>query len=880
MCLLLWVKQFLINYSSGVPGARPLQGGSGGFPHLFFSQFSWIVTFNKLSGKMRILYTIMAYGPQIIASEVHSELGREFRAADHQFSVLSLEDYGAGGEAGASLFAGEAGVVPLYKIGFGAGRGRRFFRKFVGRIFQYAFFLELVWGLVRFLRTHRHDFDLIHIEAAYPLGAAFALASRLSGIHLPFVVNLQGADVMSLPRYDYGYGRYRLARWLLRLTFKDCAGVRANSEQTAELARQLGAAPDKIKVIYRNISDDIFTNASATPTLYKREQQQLLRERYNLLPGPILLSYSRLHPFKGIDFLLEALPPLLKRWPDLNLLICGPSRRTPQFGDYRQYLEKIVAKLGIEKNVVFTGKVDFAQSASYLAGSDLLVVPSVIDALNKVVIEAAAVGTPSVMTNTTGIAVAAVRDGVGLSVAPTNSQALAEGLTELLGNPVRCEDMGWRGPIWAKSFSSAAIARQLLGFYRVRLTAVSGRLGYVAYPSSLTLQSANAIQTFSTCRELKQLAPDTLVLLPKLLGRPSRFKEIGATHLWRWPFNFFNNFGPLKVIPWSYFERTFFSFEVGLYLLALRLWGRGVRTIYVRDVICAYWLIHLWRPLLGVKVIYEVHDLEARNPSRAKNDSLRRWLEKVDQTVVGQSDKLVSLTGVFLDYVADQGIRHPSEHSDTSTTKVIPDAYDDKVYRSLSETERQAARQQLGLASDEFVIVYSGLTFAYRQLDKLVTAFAEFTAEHPETKARLLFLGGRPFERAALTEQAASLKLGERVQCLGPQKPPTINLYLNAASLLAIPDTVTDLTASPLKLFEYAAVGRPVMLPDLPALKEILSEHEAVYFERGQVAGMKGAIEWVYSHPAEARTKAEAACAEVAQHTYTNRAKSILEFGL
>lgn len=820
---------------------------------------------------MRILYTIMAYGPQIIASEVHSELGREFRAAGHSFAVLSLEDYGSGGEAGAAHFPGEAGVVPLYTLRFGNKSWQKFPRKLVSRLFRYAFFLELVFGLARFLRKHRREFDVIHVEAAYPLGAAWAIANRLSGSKIPFILNLQGADVMSLPAYDYGYARYRLPRLLLRYAFRKCAGVRANSEQTAELALNLGADPARVRVIYRNISDQIYPPDMVDIDENKAAQQQMLREKYNLKDGPVLIALSRLHPFKGLDFLVRAMPTLLEKWPDLNLLICGPARKTPQFGDYRVYLENIARELGVTDRVIFTGKVDFARSANYQAGADLLVVPSVVEALNKVVIEAAAVGTPAVITETTGIAFPAARDGVGLAVKAADAAALAEGITALLEDRARLGEMGRKGPEWARGFSSHEIAAKLLDFYRTVTAPVKGFV-YVAYPSSLVLKSANAIQTFTTCRELRRLSPASLVLLPRLPGKPSRFEEIGAHHLLRWPFNVFNNLKPLRVIPWSYLERTFFAFEVGLTLLFRRLTGRKTRFIYVRDVICAYWLIKWWRPLLGAKVIYEAHDLEARNPSRARNPLLRRWLEKVDQTVMGRSDKLVSLTGAFRDFVVEEGLRPAS-----SLAAVIPDAFDAEKYVPMSEAGRQSARAQLGFDPDEFLVVYSGLTFAYRSLDKLVEAFARFTRNRPDVKARLVFAGGRPFERAEVEAQAAKLGLSDRVQCVGQQPAEKVNLYLNAASLLAIPDTVTDVTASPLKLFEYAAVARPVMLPDLPALKEILPEGQAVYFPRGSVDGMLEALEYTYSQPQEAATRAQAAYKSVSQYTYTNRARSILD---
>lgn len=821
---------------------------------------------------MRILYAIMAYGPQIIASEVHSELGRHFRRQGHTFSVLSLEDYSESGEAGATPFPDEAEAVKVFTIKFKNSFGRRLLRKICQRLFHYGFFLELWWGYRQFLKRHKNDFDIIHVEAAYPLGAVAALAAGAAKI--PFVVNLQGADVMSLPKYDYGYGRFWLARRLLRFTFKRAAGVRANSEQTAKLALSYGAKPEKVRVILRNISENIYPLPGLDLAENKRQQQAMLRERYGLNSGPILIAYSRLHPFKGLDFLVRAVPLIKEKIGPLNLLICGPGRRTPQFGDYRRYLEEIADKTGAREEIVFTGKIDFAYSQDYLAGADLLVVPSIIEALNKVVMEAAAVGTPTVVTESTGIASHAQAAGVGLSVVPSSEKVLVEGIVAALAKK---EEMGQRGPEFAQRFTSARIGDELLEFYNsVRAVheppTKKTPLCYIAYPSSLTLKSANAIQTYTTCRELKRLNPKTLVLIPRLPFRPSRFADplIKARHLLRMPFNFFSNFPALKIIPWTYLERAWFSLLCGLWLLGRRVTGRGIRVIYVRDVIVTYLLLRYWRGILGAKIIYEVHDLEQRNPSRAQNKRLRGWLEKVDRVVLTKADGLVSLTQAFVDYTAENNLRPK-----TQPYAIIPDAFDAESYRPMSQVE---CREKLGLPADEFIIVYSGLTFAYRNLDKLAEAFAAFLKETPRVKASLYLVGGRPFEQTEMQQVAAKLGLENALKCVGQMAADKVNLYLNAASLLAIPDTVTDITASPLKMFEYAAVGRPVLLPDISALKEILTEDEAFYFERGNVVAMKEVIAQVYQQPQEANQRGKAASQHVAAYTYTNRARAILKF--
>jgi glycosyltransferase involved in cell wall biosynthesis len=87
--------------------------------------------------------------------------------------------------------------------------------------------------------------------------------------------------------------------------------------------------------------------------------------------------------------------------------------------------------------------------------------------------------------------------------------------------------------------------------------------------------------------------------------------------------------------------------------------------------------------------------------------------------------------------------------------------------------------------------------------------------------ARLILVGGRDAERTALAGQAQRLGIGERVTFIGTQPQDRVPLYLAAADVLVIPDTVTDVTASPLKLFEYMAMERAVVCPDLPALREI-----------------------------------------------------------
>ena len=388
------------------------------------------------------------------------------------------------------------------------------------------------------------------------------------------------------------------------------------------------------------------------------------------------------------------------------------------------------------------------------------------------------------------------------------------------------------------------------------------RIAYIAYPTSLTLRSANAIQTYTTLRELRRLAPNTLAIIPRWLREPSRFAELGAVHLPRPAIGKLSRL--YRSTLWYYAERSVFAAMAALVIAGECLRGRPVQAVYVREVLCAGWWATVWGPLLDIPVVYEAHDLESWNPSRAKERWAQPLLHLLDRAALTRSQAVVSLTDDFRQLLARMGWRDPAE------VTVIADAFDD---RQIAPGDRVAARQLLALPADAPLIVYSGMTFAYRKLDMLQQAFASLQAQFPN--ARLALVGGRPAEIEQLRAQAAALGIASAVTYTGQIDQAQIVPYLHAADLLVIPDTVTDITASPLKLFEYMAAGRAVILPDIPALREVLPPSAGYYFRRGDATALAAALAAALADPARAE-RAERGLALVAPHTYTARAERIL----
>ncbi|MBC8160430.1 MAG: glycosyltransferase family 4 protein [Roseiflexaceae bacterium] len=389
------------------------------------------------------------------------------------------------------------------------------------------------------------------------------------------------------------------------------------------------------------------------------------------------------------------------------------------------------------------------------------------------------------------------------------------------------------------------------------------RLAYIAYPTSLTLKSANAIQTYTTLRELKRIAPNTLALIPRWLREPSRFAELGARHLPRPAIGKLSKFK--KSTLWYYAERSVYAAMTAAVIAAERARGQSVGVVYIREVIGAAWWAGLWGPLLGIPVIYEAHDLESWNPSRAKERVAQPLLHLVDRMALSHSAAVASLTDDFRRLLARLGWRASAE------VAVIPDAFDDT---KIAPGDKYEARQAFGLEMRLPLIVYAGMTFSYRSLDKLLEAMVPLRAAVPG--AMLALVGGRAGEVAQLKAVQDGLPLEHAVLWVSQQPQEIVARCLRAADVLVIPDTVTDVTASPLKLFEYLAVGRAVVLPDIPALMEILPPEIGYYFRRGDVRDMARALEFALHDPNRAAREATGRAA-VADHTYTRRAERILE---
>ena len=172
-----------------------------------------------------------------------------------------------------------------------------------------------------------------------------------------------------------------------------------------------------------------------------------IRARHGVAGRVVISCISRLVDRKGQDRLIQALPHIRRIIPEAVVMLVGD-------GPDRPRLEKMVRSLGIERHVVFTGRVADDELASYYAACDVFALPCRtqrlgidVEGLGIVLLEASATGKPVIAGNSGG-APDAVRDGDTGVVVPDDARALANTIIDIVSDDFRAAAMGKAGRSW------------------------------------------------------------------------------------------------------------------------------------------------------------------------------------------------------------------------------------------------------------------------------------------------------------------------------------------------------------------------------------------------------------------------------------------------
>jgi len=205
-------------------------------------------------------------------------------------------------------------------------------------------------------------------------------------------------------------------------------------------------------------------------------------------------------------------------------------------------------------------------------------------------------------------------------------------------------------------------------------------------------------------------------------------------------------------------------------------------------------------------------------------------------------------------------------------TLVAHDAFDPARFTKLPT--RDEACRTLGLDPERPVVVYTGGLLAWKGVEVLIDAASELG-----DGVQVVIAGGMDADVERIRRYAAGLGA---VRIDGYQPAGRVPLYLAAADVGVVPNrsrpAISARYTSPLKVFEAKAVGLPLVASDLPSLREVLGEDEAVFVAPDDAHALAAGIQRLLGDGPDRARRSARMRALAPEHTWDARAARILDW--
>jgi glycosyltransferase involved in cell wall biosynthesis len=294
------------------------------------------------------------------------------------------------------------------------------------------------------------------------------------------------------------------------------------------------------------------------------------------------------------------------------------------------------------------------------------------------------------------------------------------------------------------------------------------------------------------------------------------------------------------------------------------LWRQPDAVLYERHAYFMFMgvLLGKW---LKRPVMLEVNELAGF--TRARGLILERLVRSIDAWVFSRADHILCVSRVLSDEAELRGAGSERVH-------VLPNAIDPNRFRSPEPG--QSLRARLGLAGS-IVIGHVGLFYRWDRLDVLIETAKSIRDRHPEIK--VLLVGDGP-EMGNLRRVAFRLGMEKEVIFSGPVPRDEVPAYIDAMDICVLPDS--NAFGSPIALFEFMAMGKPCVVPDLGPMRDVIHDNTTgILFPHGNyIALRESLLRLVEDSTLRNQVGAQAKQIVFERHTWSANARFVVQLAL
>jgi glycosyltransferase involved in cell wall biosynthesis len=262
-------------------------------------------------------------------------------------------------------------------------------------------------------------------------------------------------------------------------------------------------------------------------------------------------------------------------------------------------------------------------------------------------------------------------------------------------------------------------------------------------------------------------------------------------------------------------------------------------------------------------VVLEVNELAGF--TRARGLIMERLARRIDAWVFSHADHVICVSRVLADEAQQRGANAARVH-------VLPNAIDPNRFRSAEL--KDSLRPRLGLEGS-IVIGHVGLFYRWDRLDVLIEVAKNIRDAHRDVK--VLLVGDGP-EMDNLKETAFRLGMEREVIFSGPVPRDDVPAYIDAMDICVLPDS--NAFGSPIALFEFMAMGKPCVVPDLGPMRDVIDDKvTGIMFPHADYRALqKALLRLVEDSALRNQIGAQAKKTVFERHTWAANARFVVQF--
>jgi glycosyltransferase involved in cell wall biosynthesis len=273
----------------------------------------------------------------------------------------------------------------------------------------------------------------------------------------------------------------------------------------------------------------------------------------------------------------------------------------------------------------------------------------------------------------------------------------------------------------------------------------------------------------------------------------------------------------------------------------------------------------------GSKLILDLHDPMPelmQTIFKLPSESLSvRVLKTMEKKSIAFSDLVLTVN------IACQNL-YSARSCQRDKIRVVLNSPDDYIFRFRPANLNGSNGEKI---EKPYTILYHGSLVARNGLDLAVEALETVRRSIPNIK--LVVCGERTPFLERVIEMARERRLENKIDYLGVQNLNGIVEAIRACDLGIIPNHKNIFTEinTPTRIFEYLALGKPVIAPRTKAIQDYFGDHDLVFFELGDAKDLARQIEYAFSHPREVTETTQRGQRVYLDHTWTREKSQFLD---